>query len=274
MQETEINIGDWEKINELTSSLDFGKMKEMLPEEYKSTLEPIKNMGGLLSSFVNAQKMIGGKPTVFVPDDKSNPEQLKEFYNKLGVPDSPDGYKLNPGEMKVSDDVIKSIKSTFAETKMTNKQAEAVFKKMMDLEKTNYEQSTAEIKAKLDSEAKTWTNEMADKVTEADNKIEAVLKKYPDAAKIIQEYGVEKFAAVRKMLNDLSGSVQNDDPNRTGDKAVNTKSNETPRESLARLRVDKEFMKKYHGYDKRVSDAEHEDAKRIFTSLHEAANKA
>ena len=66
-----------------------------LPDDIKAeaSLASIKDIPSLAKSYVSAQKMIGAKRIV-VPGEKSPPEEWGEFRKAIGVPDTPDGYKI------------------------------------------------------------------------------------------------------------------------------------------------------------------------------------
>lgn len=70
---------------------------EYLPEKYRTdpSLRDIKNFDGLVSSYVNAQKMLGAdKATIVQLPTGDDPKAYDDFYNKLGRPESPDKYQV------------------------------------------------------------------------------------------------------------------------------------------------------------------------------------
>ena len=69
-----------------------------LPDDLKenATLQKFKDVGGLSSSYLSMQEMLGSR--VKVPTDESSDEERGEFYNKLGRPETPDKYELQIDE--------------------------------------------------------------------------------------------------------------------------------------------------------------------------------
>lgn len=74
------------------------KFLEQFPEDLRgdASLAKFENVADLGKSDVNLQKQIGGR--IKVPGADAKPEELAEFYSKLGRPETPDKYglKINP----------------------------------------------------------------------------------------------------------------------------------------------------------------------------------
>lgn len=83
----------------------------MIPEEYKTkqwmqdTLKSENPVTSLLSQFENAQKLTG----VQKPGDNATPEQIKQWYNYLGVPENTEPYKYEAVWADADKDVGKVI---------------------------------------------------------------------------------------------------------------------------------------------------------------------
>jgi hypothetical protein len=69
-----------------------------LPDDLKenATLQKFKDVGGLSSSYLSMQEMLGSR--VKVPTEESSDEERSDFYNKLGRPEAPDKYELQIDE--------------------------------------------------------------------------------------------------------------------------------------------------------------------------------
>lgn len=73
------------------------------------------------------------KRSIVVPDGK-NPEEVQEFARKLGIPDTADGYTLKGLDKElVPEDSLKIIKDRCHKAMMTDRQANAVSKIILDL---------------------------------------------------------------------------------------------------------------------------------------------
>lgn len=68
---------------------------QRFPEEMQVPLAKYKSVEELAKGHANAQALIGRKG-IFLPTEKSTPEEVAEFRKAIGVPDSPDGYHIKP----------------------------------------------------------------------------------------------------------------------------------------------------------------------------------
>jgi hypothetical protein len=104
------------------------KGSEKIFESYKG-----KPLADVLSSFVEAQKIVGG--SIRLPKADASPEDkakaFNDIYNKLGRPESPDKYDLGelptlPETIKWDDAKVNGIKSELHKMGLTTDQAKAV----------------------------------------------------------------------------------------------------------------------------------------------------
>jgi len=80
------------------------------PEEMQVPLARFKNVDELAKEHANAQKLIGRKG-LFLPTDKSTPQEVADFRKAVGVPETIEGYQIKPDKlpegMQWSDDLAK-----------------------------------------------------------------------------------------------------------------------------------------------------------------------
>lgn len=96
-----------------------------VPDEYKdeewvqNILKTDNPVEGFFKQFKNAQNLIGSRQNgaLQVPGENATPEQVKDFHKKLGVPDTIDGYKLEPVQW---DPVDKPLAEYLASTRNDN----------------------------------------------------------------------------------------------------------------------------------------------------------
>jgi len=63
-------------------------------EDSKQILGQFKDIDGVFKTLVSQQRLLGKKAdAVLMPNEKSTSEEWKEFNKRLGVPESPEGYK-------------------------------------------------------------------------------------------------------------------------------------------------------------------------------------
>jgi len=77
------------------------------------SLKNFKSPNDLAKSWVNAQKLIG-KDKIPLLSEKSTPEERDAFYNKLGRPEKPEGYKFEPLPEPIQNESREKNFQTFA----------------------------------------------------------------------------------------------------------------------------------------------------------------
>ena len=71
---------------------------EWLPEKFWTDKGP--NVEAILKSYQGMEQLVGRKAqAVFPPTEKSTPEEVAEYRKAIGVPESPEGYKLKPEQL-------------------------------------------------------------------------------------------------------------------------------------------------------------------------------
>lgn len=103
--------------------------KEAVPEDLRNdpSMQAIKDIPGLMKSYVNAQRMIGADKIV-VPNKYDDGTQLREALIKLGLPKEVDEYKINKADgLEIADEMISNFASKAHELGVLPNQAEALF---------------------------------------------------------------------------------------------------------------------------------------------------
>lgn len=117
------------------------------------SLKALNNVGDLVKSYVNAQKLIG-KDKVILPTEKSSEVEWNQFWDKMGRPEKADDYKFDLGEQKSFDD---SFMGKFAELahkhNILPNQAQALLKELNEFELSQDQNFQSEIETKV-NEAK------------------------------------------------------------------------------------------------------------------------
>ena len=67
-----------------------------LPEDLRTepSLQNIQDVNQLAKGYVSAQRMVGADKMA-IPTKNSTPDDWKEVYTKLGLPETPDNYGVN-----------------------------------------------------------------------------------------------------------------------------------------------------------------------------------
>jgi len=130
-----------------TSKGDLPKWHGVLPKDYQGhdALKDVKGMDELLGKFV-ALKGFEGK--VIVPNKDASDEEKANFYKAIGVPESSDAYSIEkvdiPPETGYSGEIMPEYKKVFHDLKLTQVQANTLFKAHMAMEKAKFDAMQAE----------------------------------------------------------------------------------------------------------------------------------
>lgn len=102
-------------------------LKDVDPEIANDpSLKVFTNHKDLVKSYVHAQKMLG-KDKVVLPGKNSTEQDWKQFYNKIGLPESMDAYEIKKGEKyTVHDDALNEFKKLAYENNILPGQAQKV----------------------------------------------------------------------------------------------------------------------------------------------------
>jgi len=98
----------------------------MIPEDLREhpSLSPIKDVGNLAKSYINAQQLIGADK---LPAPKNpSEEQLSAIYNYLGKPESADAYEFAVDGNVITEEVATSYKDVAHKLNLTPKQASGI----------------------------------------------------------------------------------------------------------------------------------------------------
>jgi len=152
---------------------------QMVPEELREhpSLSPIKDVENLARSYVNAQRLIGADkiPIPVNPTD----EDLDNIYNRLGRPETVDGYEIAVDGNIVTEDVAKSYADIAHKLRLTPDQASGI----MDYYRSMASQAS-EVTAEAETQQRSQT-EMALRKEWGDD-FDARIE---DAGKIAQQFG-------------------------------------------------------------------------------------
>ncbi len=188
--------------------------KASLPEELKAdpSLSPIKDITGLVKSYVNAQKLIGGEK-VAIPKDESD-GQWEVVYNRLGRPESPDKYSLvkPEGLPDYDEGAEKAFREQAHKLGLSDRQAKGLFEwygstagekfaSASEAQKASLEQGLTALKAE-------WGQSFADKVAQAQK---AVGFYGDDELKgFLNESGLGNHPAMVKLFAKLGSGLKED----------------------------------------------------------------
>jgi len=160
------------------------------------SLKAINNVGDLVKSYVNAQKLIG-KDKVILPTEKSSEVEWNQFWTKMGKPEKAEDYKFELGEKPSFDE---NFMGKFAE--LANKhnilpgQAQALIKELNEYELSQDQNFQTDIQQRVDEAKTQLKGEWGDAYSSNVNR----------AAEVVKEFGGEE------MLNHFKQTGYGSDP--------------------------------------------------------------
>ena len=211
-----------------------------------------KNPAELALANYNLTKLQRGDPTVVgLPGSDATPEQMSEFYGKLGRPDAPEGYEFKFADgVQVDDGMMQFARSTFHEAGLTPAQAQLVADKWNEFAAQQGEGFQTQITEQNDQELQAlqtkWGGDLEKNKAAGQRAVQALGLDAELIGKVEQQIGsaavVELLATIGRKSDEgeFTISPQGGDPNNP-----DTMSKEQAAGKIAELQADQEFQKKY-----------------------------
>lgn len=240
------NVGEGENAKPWYATIpEEGARQHIEAKGYKTPAE-------LALANYNLTKLQRGDPTVIgLPGDDATPEQMSEFYERLGRPAEPAGYEFKFDEgVKVDDSMLEFGRSAFHEAGLTPKQAQIVADKWNEFAASKTEelqgQTAQQNDAELDALKSAWGEDLDKNKAAGQRAMQALGIKPELVEKIEQNIGsaaiVELLATIGRKSDEggFTNSDQGGDPNNP-----ETMSKEQAAAKITALQGDAEFQKKY-----------------------------
>lgn len=196
-----------------------------------------KSPADVIGSYTNLEKLLGADKAgraIVPPKDDASPEDFAAFYNKLGRPETADGYKL-PVPDGDSGDFAKTASTWFHEAGLNSKQAEVLAGKWNEFQSTIADQQQEEMaqKAEIDIQdlKKTWGDKFEANSELARRAIRESGLTSEEGQAIERAIGVKKAAEVFATL----GKQFAEAPMKGGEGDVGGKFGFTPADAKAKI---------------------------------------
>jgi hypothetical protein len=248
--------------------------RSSLPPEMQGlpAIRDYKDVPSLVKSHVNLQTMIGSDKVV-LPNDKSTPEQLTEFYKKWGRPETAEGYKFPPVKLPNGAEVPKEVMShfmgVFHKAGLSQKQAEQVFSEYMNHEGTTMANRQTAIQTSQKAALEKLKTDMGDAYEEHVTAAQVLVKTFgnPELNKWLEDTGLGNDANFVRFFGNIAKSVM-DDKAIVGGGGVQFKvSPEQAKDQITALKKDKDFVKALTT----KTDPGHKEARAKWDELHSKA---
>lgn len=160
-QDTDVQGQDsaTDQTNAKTDQASIG-WRAALPDDLKEN-EVIKNYqkpGDLAKDFLKLKEEAGKK--VAIPDKNASEEEVKEFRNRMGIPDKPEAYELDPKALPLGDEgapaIVKEYSGLAHKLNLSKEQAQGVYKWYAGVEKAFVEQEKKAFEQAQEGLKKEW----------------------------------------------------------------------------------------------------------------------
>ena len=265
--------------------------KSEIPSEYAEdpSLADIKDLSGLVKSYVSSQRMLGS--SVRIPGEDASQEQIQsfyekvekvpgvvrlpeegnedsynQFYNTLGRPTEPDGYTFDVPEGVATEEQLAQFRNLAHKHGLTNKQAKVLVD--FELEKYNEAQEyNAGWRTYAEQTLKErWGNDYQNRLEGANNVLADYKEKYPDEYDHLMAIGAGNNPIFADIVSKAAQSMQ--ESGHVQPNAARVNYGLTPEEAQARI---KEVMENQsHAYHDE-EDPKHNEAVKKMQNYYAAA---
>ena len=265
-------MGENDFVDPIASNPDW---IQNVPEELRSepSLATIKDFPGLVSQYVNGQKMIGADKVV-LPGKEASEETWNEFFAKLGRPGKPEEYGLKkpdglPEGFPYSEDLQNGFAAAAHKLGLTPVQVNGLYKWYLDGEVealTGMEKERALTRANTEAELK---KEFGSAYAETMEGAKLLVRKFggDDVVNHFNETGLGDDLILNSFLARVARQFAEDTLKGDGTKVFHTMSPAEAVAEIKRLRMDKDFMNVY--MDKRQTG--HKEAVEKYQTLYNLA---
>lgn len=190
------------------------KWYESLSEELRTepSLRNITNVENLAKSYVHAQKAIGADKVV-LPSKHATEQDWRQFWNKVGLPDKLEEYKIEPPKgATINEDFFKQTKEQLYKAGVMPKQANELVNWWLSKEQ-EFQKASEETKVKQVGEyekaiKEEWGQAFDKKISEARQVIKHIND--PELNKVLDETGLGSHPAVIKAFQKLGTLLKED----------------------------------------------------------------
>jgi hypothetical protein len=158
-----------------------------MPEELQNEnlLQNFKTPEALARGYVETKKWADGR--VKMPSEDASPEDLNQFYGRLGVPESPDKYEFTPVEAPAGFDpkAVDEFRPVFHGLKLTKAQADGVQKAYLEKMKVQQDALVANYNTEKNQKIEVLRGRWGDKY---DSNLEIAQRFFADASPAVQAY--------------------------------------------------------------------------------------
>ena len=191
--------------------------REFIPEEIREdkSLSSFTDVGALAKSYINAQSMIG-KDKIVLPTTE---DQWSETFQKLGRPESPDGYELSKVEgFEINEDAAGFFKGLFHSAGLNQSQVEKLYGGFAEHIKGAMGADAESVKQQMEEEDRQLHKEWGETYDSNFKLAERAAEEFggEEFVKFLDESGYKGHPQMMKFLAKI-GELNDEDNHHTGD---------------------------------------------------------
>ena len=209
-----------------------------------------QDFNSIAKSAQHLEKMVRGDPEkmITLPGEAAAPEEIDQFYNKLGRPETKEGYDF--GDIDKNDPAVETMTAMFHEIGLTNQQANKMLGKLADY--TKEQQAEADRQRQLNEATedkdlqKEWGAKYEQQMATAAQAYRALGIDGDTVDKLQDAMG---YAGLMRFMSEIGSKIGEDayiDGNGGGG-FVNAMTPQQAQQRIAELKADKQFQQRYIG---------------------------
>ena len=192
--------------------------RNAIPEDLQNdpSLADIQDVAGLAKGYVHAQHMIGSDKVV-IPSREASQEELDTFYNKLGRPESVDGYEAPTENMPEDVAMDADVQSRFFEEAhrigLNSQQAAALVRWQAEQIGTQQATHIENVEAEMQQAEATMRKEFGKSYEEKMNMATGAAKEFggEELLEVLNSTGLGNHPAVIKAFASIGKAISNDE---------------------------------------------------------------
>lgn len=237
-----------------------------LSEELSSekALQDFSDIDSLAKSFIDTQKKLGTMVTL--PGEDAPDEAVSKFFNKLGKPESVDGYEIDDTGLGMDEAALKSLKGAMHSLNMTKSQARGLVNFMSATTKEKLEAIQARDAEASEQTATVLKTEWGAEYEKRKGAAEKAMEEFFGEAKD----DIAKLAAIKPAISKALASIglsmsENDAGSDNSNSDLGGMTQESALQEIAKAKQDPE------GPYRKASHPEHQEAVAHVTELYKIA---
>ena len=212
-----------------------------LPEDLRgnASLAKFKDETSAIKAYVELEKSMGNK--IKVPGENATPDELNAFYNKIGRPETKDGYEFetllaDKADLFTVAPALKESVEAFAQLAHELGMPKATASKLLQWQTNKLEAQIQELATKTDQAketlAKIWGNDTETKLAEANQAADILAKQYPAEMQVFKDSDAARNPVTMIMLSELASLYKEKNDGVLGGSSA---QEATPRDQLTQL---------------------------------------